>query len=69
MTRMTSSRIAGSTFLLYIALGITTMVLSGRATGGEGAAARLMWLPMAAFEIPLALWLLVRGAASPARPQ
>jgi hypothetical protein len=28
-----------------------------------------MWLPMAAFEIPLALWLLIKGAAMPARRQ
>ncbi|MGZ6028740.1 MAG: DUF4386 domain-containing protein [Myxococcaceae bacterium] len=27
---------------------------------------QLMWIPMALFEIPLALWLLVRGAAEPA---
>jgi hypothetical protein len=26
-----------------------------------------VWLPLAAFEVPLALWLLVKGAAEPAR--
>jgi hypothetical protein len=26
-----------------------------------GAAARAVWVPMAAFEIPLGIWLLVRG--------
>jgi hypothetical protein len=31
-----------------------------------GFAGQIMWLPMAAFEIPLALWLLIRGAAMPA---
>ena len=36
MTRATNSRLAGSAFLIYIAAGITGMVLSGRATGGEG---------------------------------
>jgi hypothetical protein len=41
MTRTTNSRIAGSTLLLYIAFGIASMVVSGRATRGEGAAARL----------------------------
>ena len=41
MTRKTNARIAGFTFLFYIAVGITSMVLSGRATGGEGTAARL----------------------------
>ena len=41
MTRMTSARLAGSLFLLYIAAGITGMVLFSRASGGEGTAARL----------------------------
>lgn len=29
----------------------------------------LMWLPMLAFEVPLGLWLIVRGVAVPARAQ
>jgi hypothetical protein len=29
-------------------------------------ATQLIWVPMAAFEIPLALWLLVKGVAHPA---
>jgi hypothetical protein len=29
----------------------------------------IMWLPMAAFEIPLGLWLLIKGVAPPARRQ
>jgi hypothetical protein len=41
MTRSTSARIAGFTFLLYIAAGITSMVLFRRATGGDGIAERL----------------------------
>ena len=42
MTRTTNARIAGFTFLLYIAVGITSMVLSGQATSGaEGTAAKL----------------------------
>lgn len=42
MTRTTSARIAGSMFLLYIVVGIASMVLFGRATrSAEGAAARL----------------------------
>ena len=28
-----------------------------------GSATQLMWLPMAAFEVPLALWLLIKGLA------
>jgi hypothetical protein len=41
MTRSTNGRVAGVTFLAYIAAGVTSMVVSGRATGGEGIAARL----------------------------
>ena len=32
-----------------------------------GSVIQFMWLPMAAFEIPLGLWLLIKGAAVPAR--
>jgi hypothetical protein len=31
-----------------------------------GPVTQLMWLPMAAFEIPLGLWLLIKGVATPA---
>lgn len=31
-----------------------------------GAATQVMWIPMAAFEIPLGIWLLVRGVNAPA---
>ena len=31
----------------------------------RGPITSLMWLPMAAFEVPLGLWLLVRGVAPP----
>ena len=41
MTRTTNARIAGFTFLLYIAAGITSMVLFRRAAGGDGIAERL----------------------------
>ena len=41
MTRRTNARVAGFTFFLYIALGLTAMVLSNRATAGEGTAAKL----------------------------
>ncbi len=30
-----------------------------------GSAVQFLWIPMAAFEIPLAVWLLVKGAAPP----
>lgn len=41
MTRTTNARIAGFTFLAYIAAGITSMILFRRAAGGEGVAAKL----------------------------
>ena len=39
MTRTTNARIAGVTFLVYIAAGIASMVLFARATSGAGVAA------------------------------
>lgn len=41
MTRPTIARIAGVTFLGYIAAGLTSMAIFGRAAGGEGIAAKL----------------------------
>ncbi len=41
MTRMKNARVAGFTFLFYIAAGISSMLLFGRATGGSGIAAKL----------------------------
>jgi hypothetical protein len=41
MTRRTNARIAGYTFLLYIAAGITSMVVFGRAAAGVEIAAKL----------------------------
>jgi hypothetical protein len=35
----------------------------------SGAITKIMWLPMAAFEIPLGLWLLVKGVPPPTRRQ
>jgi hypothetical protein len=41
MTRTANARIAGFTFLFYIAVGITSLVLSNRAISGEGIASKL----------------------------
>jgi len=41
MTRTTTARTAGVTFLVYIAVSIAGMVLFGRATGGDGIAEKL----------------------------
>ena len=32
----------------------------------SGSVIQFLWIPMAAFEIPLALWLLIKGVAMPA---
>ncbi len=42
MTRRTNARIAGLTFLLYIAVAFPSMVLSAKATGGDSISARLV---------------------------
>jgi hypothetical protein len=41
MTRTTNARIAGVTFFLYIAAGVAGLIVSGGATRGDVAAARL----------------------------
>lgn len=53
MTRTTNARVAGITFLAYIALGIGSMVLSGRASAGEGIAAILASLAQHAATVRL----------------
>src|SRR5213593_4639898 len=57
MTRTTNARIAGFTFLVYIAAGITSMVLFGRATSGEGVAARLATIAQHATDVRLTILL------------
>jgi len=41
MTRTTNSRIAGVAFLLYIAAGIASLIVFGKAAAGDGIAAKL----------------------------
>ncbi len=41
MTRTTNARVAGFTFLFYIAAGISSLVVYGKAASGEGTAAKL----------------------------
>jgi len=53
MTRTTNARVAGFTFLFYIAAGITSMVLFGRAAGGEGIAAKLASIAQHATDVRL----------------
>ena len=57
MTRATNARIAGFTFLIYIAAGVTSMALSGRATSGEGVAAQLASIAQHANYVRLSILL------------
>jgi hypothetical protein len=66
MTRTTNARIAGFIFLLYIATGITSMVLSGQTTSGvEGTAAKLASIAQHAslVRVNIVLTLLCAGYA------
>ena len=54
MTRMTNARVAGFTFLLYIAAGITAMVLSGKAMQGQEVAAKFVSLAQNPSQVHLA---------------
>jgi hypothetical protein len=56
---------------LGVAASVLLVVLLPLELAGvvSGTVTKIMWLPMAAFEIPLALWLLIKGVAPPARGQ
>ena len=57
MTRMTSARVAGFTFLAYIAVAFPSMVLMRRATGGGDTAAQLASIAAHASDVRLATLL------------
>ena len=57
MTRRTNSRLAGFTFLFYIAAGILSLVLFGQATGGEAIAAKLAGISQHATAVRLVIVL------------
>ena len=57
MTRRTNARIAGFTFLFYIAAGIAAMILFGRAAGAEGTAAKLARIAEHATDMHVAILL------------
>ena len=57
MTRTTNARIAGFTFLFYIAAGISSMVLFGRAASGEGIAAKLVSIAQHVMEMRILVLL------------
>jgi hypothetical protein len=65
MTRTTNARVAGLTFLLYIALGIAVMILSARATNAQGIAARLAGIAQRASDVRVIIVLsLLTGFAA-----
>lgn len=55
MTRKTNARVAGFTFLLYIALGVASMVFAGRAASGHGIAAKLATMAQHASDVHVAV--------------
>src|ERR1700693_2934439 len=57
MTRRTNARIAGFTFLIYIAVALTGMVLSSRAASGVDTAAKLASIAQHATEFRVAFVL------------
>jgi len=64
MTRTTNARVAGVAYLFYIGVAFPSMVLSGRATRGEGMAAKLATMAQHAADVRLAALLALLGALS-----
>jgi hypothetical protein len=62
MTRTTNARIAGFTFLFYIAVAFPGMVLLDRATSGEGVAAKLASIAQHATDVRIAVVLVLLGS-------
>jgi hypothetical protein len=57
MTRTTNARVAGFTFLFYIAVAFPAIVLMNRATSGEGTAAKLARVAERASDVRVAILL------------
>ena len=64
MTRTTNARIAGFTFLFYIAVAFPGMVLFGRATSGDGIAAKFASIAQHATDMRVAVVLSLLGCFS-----
>lgn len=64
MTRTTNARVAGLTFLLYIAVAFPSMVLLEQATSGKGMAAKLASIAQHAAEVRVAVVLSLLGCFS-----
>jgi hypothetical protein len=61
MTRLRNARIAGFAFLLYTAVSMAGMILSGRAMSGEGTAAKLASIAQHASDLRIAMVLFMVG--------
>ena len=59
MTRTTNARIAGFTYLFYIAVALPNMVLFGRATSGVGPAAKLATIARHASDVRVCVMLML----------
>ena len=55
--------------LLVVVLPLQRAGLFGGSTNWFSAVTWLMWLPMLVFEVTLALWLIIKGVATPAQRQ
>jgi len=64
MTCTTNSRIAGFTFLFYIAVAFPSMILFGRATSGEGITAKFVSIAQHATDVRVAVVLTLLGCFS-----
>lgn len=64
MTRKTNARLAGFTFLFYIAVAFPSMILFGRATSGEGIAAKFASIAQHATDMRVAVVLSLLGCFS-----
>ncbi|OLD64047.1 MAG: hypothetical protein AUI33_12480 [Ignavibacteria bacterium 13_1_40CM_2_61_4] len=64
MTRKTNARLAGFTFLFYIAVALPGMILFGRATSGEGIAAKFASIGQHATDVRIAVVLSLLGCFS-----
>lgn len=64
MTRMTNARIAGFTFLFYIAVAFPSFVLMNRATDAEGTAAKLARIAEHAADVRVAILLVLLSCFS-----
>lgn len=64
MTRSTNARIAGFTYLFYIAVAFPDMLLEGRATGGQGISDKLASIAQHANDLRLAVILTLLSCMS-----